>query len=182
LICARAVAEAAGFEQVVLIPSAQPPHKPGDRTLASALHRLTMCHIAVEQDPFFGVVDLELKRRGPSYTIDTVRELKANGWDEVSWLIGADMVAILPQWHEPLALLNEANLVVMARPGWTLDWQMLPPPYQRLRERVITAPLIEISGSAVRRRVAAGQSVRWMVDDRVEQYIASHKLYDGGRQ
>src|SRR5215204_3176269 len=84
LICARAAAEAAGFERVVLIPSALPPHKLDDTELASSTDRLAMCRLAVEGDPWFEVEDIELIRKGPSYTIDTARELRRRGWPDVS--------------------------------------------------------------------------------------------------
>ena len=177
LICARAVAERKGFDRVVLIPSALPPHKLQVAALAPPHDRLEMCRRAVAGESLFEVSDLELKRSGPSYTIDTVRELRSQGWDRVAWLIGADMVAILPKWHEPLQLMREAELVIMARPGWSFDWQALPEPFRRLQESVVEAPLIDISGTTVRSRVAAGQSVRYLVPDAVAEYIAAHGLY-----
>src|SRR4051794_18604351 len=117
LRCSRAVAETLGHERVMLIPSGRPPHKPGDTSLAGAEDRLAMCRLAAEQASDgrirFDVDDLEVRRTGPSYTIDTVRQLKSQGWPSVDWLIGADMVLNLPTWKEPLALLAEANLLVM---------------------------------------------------------------------
>src|SRR3954451_19497873 len=96
LRCSRAVAESLGDQRVMLIPSARPPHKPGDTTLASPEDRLAMCRLAAEavsdDDIRFEAADLELHRAGPSYTIDTVRHLKSQGWPSVDWLIGADML------------------------------------------------------------------------------------------
>jgi nicotinate-nucleotide adenylyltransferase len=177
LLCARAVAEARGFDRVVLVPSALPPHKLQASELASPQDRLAMCRLAVEGEALFEVSDLELTRSGPSYTIDTVRQLRRSGWDHVSWLIGADMVSILPQWHEPLRLLREAELVVMARPGWSLDWEALPEPYRALREQVVEAPLVDISATMIRRRVADGRSARYLTPDGVCDYIARRGLY-----
>jgi nicotinate-nucleotide adenylyltransferase len=131
----------------------------------------------VADDPFFEVEDLELRRTGPSYTIDTVRELRRRGWNRVAWLIGADMVAILPKWHEPLSLLREAELVIMARPGWAFDWQSLPEPFRGLRANVVEAPLVDISATAIRRRVAAGLSIRYLVPEPVAEYIVAQGLY-----
>jgi nicotinate-nucleotide adenylyltransferase len=178
LICARAVAEARGFDRVVLVPSALPPHKLRADQLAPPEHRLAMCRLAVEGDPFFDVSDLELTRTGPSYTIDTARELKRQGWDAVAWLVGADMVSILPKWHQPLDLLREVELVVMARPGWSFNWESLPEPYQRLRTQVVEAPLIDLSATTIRRRVAEGRSIRYLTPDAVCQYIAARHLYE----
>src|SRR5262245_25259949 len=83
LICSRAVAEARGFERVVLIPNSQPRLRPSQTDLVSAEHRLAMCRLAVQGSTTFEVDDLELRRDGPSYTFDTVRELKSRGWPEV---------------------------------------------------------------------------------------------------
>ena len=177
LLCARAVAEARGFDRVVLVPSALPPHKLHATELASPQHRLEMCRAAVAGDAAFEVSDIELAREGPSYTIDTARELRRRGSEQVAWLIGADMVPILPKWHRPMDLLREVELVVMARPGWTLDWDALPEPYRVLRGRVVEAPLVDISATMIRRRVAAGQSVRYLTPDAVGAYIETHGLY-----
>src|SRR5580700_8333935 len=89
LLCARAAAEALGIKKVVLIPTAVSPLKIQDKSTAPAADRL------------------EIRRSGPSYTIDTARELRKAGWKEVIWLIGADLLAGLPKWHEPDALLKE---------------------------------------------------------------------------
>lgn len=176
LICARAVAEARGFGQVVLLPSSQPPHKPGDTSLAPAVDRLAMCRLAVADDPLFAVDDLEIRRDGPSYTIDTVRLLRQRQ-ERVCWLIGADMAAILPQWRQSQELLEEVEFVLMARPGWAFDWGKLPEPYRKLRHHVVAAPLIEISATDIRRRIAAGLPIRYLVSPAVEQYIEQHGLY-----
>ena len=177
LIGARAVAEAAGFDQVILIPSALPPHKLGASAMAPAEHRLAMCRLAVEGDSMFEVDDLELTRKGPSYTIDTARHLRARGWQEVHWLIGADTVPLLPEWHEPDALLNEVSFVVMARPGHEIQWEKLPPALRTLRSNVVSAPLIDIRATELRRRVAAGQSIRYLTPPPVCDYIAARRLY-----
>src|SRR2546423_7761959 len=181
LICARAVAEARGFEKVVLVPTYQPPHKLLGPQIASPEDRLAMCRLAVQSSKRFEVDDLELRRGGPSFTIDTVRELKRGGEKEVNWLIGADMVQILPQWHEPEALLTETRFILMARPGWTMDWDRLPPPYRSLREQVVTTPLIDISATDVRSRVAAGRPIDYLLPEAVVRYIEQRKLYCGDR-
>jgi nicotinate-nucleotide adenylyltransferase len=178
LICARAVAEAKGFDHVLLIPNARSPLKPHDPDWVEPCHRLRMCELAVARDPLFTVDDIELNRPPPSYTIDTVRELKrTRGWKELSWLIGADMVEVLPRWHDPIALMCETNFVVMARPGWTFDWEKLPAEYRALRDHVVEAPLIEIGATEIRKRVREGKLVRYLTPDPVVDYIRENALF-----
>lgn len=178
LICARAAVEAGGFDRLALIPSAQPPHKPHSAYLAKAEHRLEMCRLAagVEADRF-EVLDLELGRSGPSYTLDSVRELKGLGWGEVHWLIGADMLQQLPTWHEADRLIEEAEFWVLARPGWELDWSILPTAYRKLERRVLPAPLVDIRATDIRQRVADRKSIEFLVPQAVAGYIALHGLY-----
>jgi nicotinate-nucleotide adenylyltransferase len=181
LICARAAAEAGRFDRVVLVPSAQPPHKKGDTSLALPSHRLAMCRAAINGDPFFQVDGLELKRSGPSYTIDTVRQLRAQAagpLDEIPWLIGADMTRSLPTWHDPHNLLAEATFVLMARPGWEIDWKTLPVPVQKLQSRVVAVPPIDISSTQLRDRLSRGLSIRYLTPDAVIEYIKHHRLYE----
>ena len=120
---------------------------------------------------------MELERSGPSYTIDTLRELRQRGWPEVNWLIGADQVAALPRWHEPTALLREANFLVMARPGWSFDWHSLPPEFRVLQNHVVEAPLIDISATDIRRRVRERQPIDHLVPPAVADYIRDRGIY-----
>ena len=177
LIVSRAAADAAGFDRVVLLPSAVPPHKLRQPDMADADDRLAMCRLAADATPGFDVDDLEMRRPGPSYTIDTARELKRRGWTSVNWLIGADQVPKLPAWREPEALLREVEFVVIARPGWSFDWESLPREYQFLRERVVQAPLVNISATDIRRRVAASEPIDDLVPPAVARYVERKGLY-----
>ena len=177
LICARHAAERLGCDQVVLIPSANPPHKPKSTDLAPADDRVRMCELAVAGQAGLTVDDLETKRTGPSYTIDTARLLARRGPGRVSWLIGADMLRSLPTWHQPDALLDEVAFVILARPGWSFDWETLPPKFRDLRNQVVEAPLIDISATDVRRRVQAGLPIDFLTPAPVVQYIRSTGLY-----
>jgi nicotinate-nucleotide adenylyltransferase len=137
-----------------------------------------MCQAVSRADPIFEVDSLELNRTGPSYTIDTVRELVRRGASRpVSWLIGADMLQILPKWHRPADLLREVHFVIARRPGSVIDWLSLPPEFRHLEANVVKAPLLQISATEIRRRVAEGRSIRYLVPPEVEQYIAEHRLY-----
>jgi nicotinate-nucleotide adenylyltransferase len=182
LRCAEAVAGQAGYDRVVLVPSARPPHKPDNPELAPPQDRLAMCRLAIDERggggaPTFEVSDIETRRSGPSYTIDTARELRETGEREVHWLIGADMLLYLPKWHRPLDLLREVHFVVMARPGWTIDWSALPPEFRRLKEHVVAAPVINISSTEVRRRVRQNLPIEDLVPLSVARYIDAHHLY-----
>jgi nicotinate-nucleotide adenylyltransferase len=176
--CAQAVARSCAYERVVLIPTGQPPHKPGATDIGPAQDRLAMCRLAVGNDPLFEVSDIETRRGGRSFTILTVRELLASGWPEpIHWLIGADMLLDLPNWREPAALLASVHFVIVARPGWTLDWNRLPPEFRHLQNNVVEAPLVDISASEIRRRVRAGESIEGMTPPVVVDYIRAHHLY-----
>lgn len=136
-----------------------------------------MCRLASKLDPLFDTSGIEISRGGPSFTIDTVRELKRLGWNRVQWLIGADMLLYLPKWHQPLELLREIDFLVMARPGWEMDWDRLPAEFRPLKANVVPAPLIDISSSDIRRRVAAGQSINYLTPPAVCEYIRERSLY-----
>src|SRR4051812_33780563 len=170
IACAAGVGKRLAFDQVVLIPSARPPHKPNAANLAAAADRIAMCRLAATDEEgknrytrdgravevAFAVDDIETRRTGPSFTIDTVRELKTRGWAEgprqtIHWLIGADMLNFLPQWHEPLALLDEVTFHVIARPGYNFRWADLPPAFQKLQANVGGGPLVEISATEIPR-------------------------------
>jgi nicotinate-nucleotide adenylyltransferase len=177
LLVSRAVAEQKNFDRVVLIPSAVPPHKQQAAEMAAANHRLAMCQLVARNDPLFEVDDLELRRHGPSFTLDTAHELKRRGWTEVHWLIGADMLQFLPQWHRPLDLLREITFWIAKRPGHEIDWPTLPPQYRRLQSQVVTGPEIELSATEIRHRASENKPLRYMVPPEVEEYLKAHRVY-----
>jgi len=185
LIVARAAAEELGFARVTLIPANNPPHKPP--ACAPAADRLAMLGLAVQGDGLFDVCDLELRRSGPSYTLDTLKALRRQlGEVSLHWLIGADMLADLPDWHRADEVLSLVRIVVAARPAERgtvddvlagLSGRLGEQHIRRLREGILHMPLIDISSSDIRRRVAAGQSVRYLVPEGVARYVADHGLY-----
>ena len=184
--CARYVAEKRGFERVLLIPNAQPPHKPDATEIAPAQDRLAMCRLAAEFANQSGTAvrfdadDIEMRRGGPSYTLETARELKQRGIDPIHWLIGGDMLMYLPKWHQPRQLLREVEFVIMQRPGTEIDWDMLPEEFRILRSHVVQAPLIDISATQIRQRVARDESIDDLTVPPVARYIAEHQLYRAG--
>jgi nicotinate-nucleotide adenylyltransferase len=177
LLCARAAAEAAEAQTVVLIPTGLAPHKLEQIDVASCENRLAMCRLAVQGLGGFEIDPRETSRPGPSFTIQTVRQLKEEGWDQVVWLIGGDLLHALPTWHQPAALMQEARLLIMARPGWTFDWDSLPPTFGALRQQVVQVPQIDISATAIRQRVRSGLPIDFLTPPAVCRFILDRKLY-----
>jgi len=173
LILAELVAEAEGLAEVLFVPAGRPPHKEG-QTTAGAEDRLQMVELAVAGNPRFAVSTIELSTREPSFTIDTVRRLKAAGAERVALILGSDSLVELGTWREPEALVEECELLVVARPGADLDQA---PAAFRSRARVVPAPRMDIASRTIRARVARGQSIRYWVPEAVREYIAGHGLY-----
>ncbi len=171
------------FSKVLFMPSAQPPHK-SPAELAPAHHRLAMLEAAVEGDLHFGVSDMEIRRGGVTYTIDTVRALSAEHPEaEICFIIGADSLVELHLWKEITELLKLCRIVTIARPGIDLAALKrlnlkLPAPWpERLLADVRTGHLIDISSTDIRYRVAEGMCIRYLVSPAVDMYITEHSLY-----
>ena len=186
LIIAHAVAKRRGFKRVTLMPAASPPHKPP--TSALAADRLAMLRLAIEGDDLFEVCEIELQRTGQSYTIDTIEALRArHGKDaEIHWIIGADMLADLPKWRRAADVVAAARIVVAARAPWQQRLEETFREFERhfdaeqirgLRDGVVDTPLVDISSTEIRRRVAAGQSIGGLAPAAVCDYIQREGLY-----
>jgi nicotinate-nucleotide adenylyltransferase len=179
LVCAQEAYGELTLDRVLLIPTRIPPHKsveyePGPE------HRLELCRLAVAGDERFAVSDMELQRDGPSYTVDTLRMLNTQApQDELVLILGGDIAAGLTEWHEPERVLELATVAIAERRGTTRD--AVDETLGRLRggdqARFFAMPRIGISSTMVRRRVAAGQPIRYFVPDQVEGYIKRHGLY-----
>jgi nicotinate-nucleotide adenylyltransferase len=168
LIVARALREALGLDAVLLVPAAVQPLKRG-RHGAAPEHRARMVELAVEGEPGLVADRIEIERGGPSYTVDTLRALRARA-PETGWtlLVGSDAAAELPRWREATALPSLAEVILFARPGVPV-----PP----LGYRVVPVPQLDLSATDIRARVRAGRSIRYLLPDRVAEYIALHRLY-----
>ncbi|HET7321709.1 MAG TPA: nicotinate-nucleotide adenylyltransferase, partial [Longimicrobiaceae bacterium] len=163
LIAASEACAALDLERIVFIPSAQPPHKRG-RVEASAEQRLRMVRAAVADDPRFAVDDLELRRPGASYTVDTLRELKARDpGAELFFLIGADQLRELSTWHQPEEVLRLAHLVGFARSGDEVE------PQEGVE--VIHVTRLDLSSTDLRRRVRQREPIRYLVPEGVREII-----------
>jgi nicotinate-nucleotide adenylyltransferase len=179
LAIAEEAREVLGLERVLLVPAASPPHKP-DRPVASVRHRLAMAQLAIAGNPAFSVSLTEVERGGTSYTVDTLEALAGEGITEPWFILSAEALAGFPSWRRPDRILELCRLAVVPRSGHeTPDaaWVREHLPGREARLRFLPGPLLPISGSVVRRRAAAGRSVRYLVPDPVARYIADHALY-----
>lgn len=170
LIVARSAREQLGLAELRFVPAREQPFKRG-RHEASAADRAEMLRLATAGEEGFRVDPIELDRPGPSYTVDTLRQLTAREPAErFILLIGADAARDLPQWREAEAIPALAEVVVLGREG--AEGTDRP-----AGSRPIPVPVIEVSATEVRRRVAAGRSIRYLVPEVVAEYIAAHGLY-----
>jgi nicotinate-nucleotide adenylyltransferase len=171
------------LDRVLFVPAAQPPHKPG-RPIASPTDRLVMTRLAIADEPSFELSPLEMERTGPSYTIDSVEELQRVYPDASLFLImAADSLSQIDTWREPDRLLSLIEWVVGPRPGSP------GPRPEALRERfgpaserihLLNGPSLDVSSSEIRRRVATGHAIRYLVPRAVHDFIVDRGLYRGG--
>lgn len=192
LAAARAAADALALDQVRFVPSARPPHRP-DLPQVSERDRHEMVALALAGHPSWEISDLELRRDGPSYTIETLQTLHAEGLAaaQIFFIIGADAFAEIATWHRYPAVLDAAHFVVITRPGISLDTLRARVP-ERVSQAMrsaedadLTRPAIilvqadtpAVSSTEVRRRLQAGESISECVPEAVDAYIKERKLY-----
>lgn len=185
LIIARSIAEALDVNEVVLLPTHSPPHKDA-RGLAQTEYRMEMVRLAVEGDPLFSVSDHDATCEGPSYTVKTIKHFRQNLPEETEllWIIGADSLLELHTWFQVATLVTSCRIVTAHRPGsplaelTTLEEMVGTEATRKLRSDVIDTPHIDISSTHIRKRVAQGQSIRYLVPTTVAEYINQHRLYN----
>jgi nicotinate-nucleotide adenylyltransferase len=179
LILAETCREACGLDRVRFVVAGEPPHKPGKRTGVD--DRLEMARIAVAGNPAFEVSEIEAKRPGPHYSVETLEAIsRERPEDELFFLIGADSLVDLPQWRQPARICAMASLVVANRPGVPRPdpdalASALGPDARPIVD--VTIPPIGIASHELRRLVAEGRSIRYRVPRGVEVYIAENGLY-----
>ena len=167
--------EALDLDRVLFVPAARPPHKRGKR-MSPAGDRLAMTRLAVRGNRAFAVSAIEVRRTGPSYTVDTLRALARAHPGAAFWLLmGEDSLREFHTWHAPEAILELARLAVAARPG--VRASRGPARFPRGRVVWLRNPELPISSSEIRRRARAGRSVRYWVPDAVARYLAAHRIY-----
>lgn len=187
LLVAESCREAARLDRVDFLPAAVPPHKQS-RGLAAAEHRLAMLELAIGGNPGFGVRDDELARGGVSWTVDTLAAIAAaRPADDIHLILGPDALADLPTWRDPARILALATLVAVEREGLddvaavvadpALATLLGPERARRVIDTCVRCPLVGIRSTELRRRVAAGRSIRYLTPAAVERYIAAQGLY-----
>lgn len=182
LILAEQCRAQALLDQVWFMPAAHPPHKSGPG-LTRFEQRCEMLELATAGHPSFRVVRLEKELPAPNYTSQTLVELnRLHPHDQFELLMGSDGLPDLPGWHEPRQVIARAGLIVVPRPGvmlWTGERlaTALALDVDAVRLRFVACPLIEISSRELRRSIADGMSIRYMVPRAVEEYIRDRKLF-----
>ena len=177
LIVAEAAREQACLDAVWWIPAYRPPHKL-DKHLAGSVHRLALTQLATADHPAFEVLDLELRREGISFTVDTVAALQAD-YPEVDFrlIIGGDSLAGFMMWHRPDELVRRASLLVYPRPGYTPANVDVPAGLPAERVTWIEAPMVGVSSTRIRALRRESRSVRYLVPEPVRAYLERHALY-----
>jgi nicotinate-nucleotide adenylyltransferase len=181
LVCAQEAHAQLVLDRVVLMPAGIPPHKevaadPG------AEARFELCQRSIEGDERFAVSRLELDRPGRSYTVDTLKALHdERPQDDLTFIVGGDMARSLPSWREPASVLSLATLAVAERAGAAREdiRDELRVLGAAADERVVffDMPRLDVSSSSVRKRVASGQPLRWLVPDAVAAAIEQNGWY-----
>ena len=181
LVIAEAAREQLALSEVIFIPAAQPPHKAG-REVAPAEHRLHLVQLATESNPFFRVLDVEMKREGPSYSYDTLRALVETHGESTDFyfIVGGDEMNTILTWHRISELFALCRFAAARRQGAPLS---LLEVRERLGEEVLArihsvqAPELEIASTYIRRRLREGRAIRYLVPEKVEAYICKEGLY-----
>jgi nicotinate-nucleotide adenylyltransferase len=180
LIVAEGARDVLSLQRVVFVPAGQPPHKRSTR-ISPAAHRLAMVRLAIAGNAYFATSRVDIDRRGPSYTVDTIRLLH-EAWGpevEVYFLIGGDSLVELPTWYQPQRLLEICQVVAVPRPGYEPDLDAVNDRIPGVSERIqiLDLPLVDLSATEIRDRVRDRRSIRYLVPASVERYIHRHRLY-----
>jgi nicotinate-nucleotide adenylyltransferase len=177
--CAHLAAAAAArhdlsLDEVWFVPAGVPPHK-RRKSMTPSRIRLALLRSALRGLEGFRALALEIRRPGPSYTVDTLERLRDRYPDTDWWLVvGTDMLADLPSWRRPGRVLDLAGIAAVPRPGFAARW---PRGLPRGRFHVVDAPALDLSSSDLRARVARGASIRFLVPAAVERTVRRHRLY-----
>jgi nicotinate-nucleotide adenylyltransferase len=180
LILAQEAQEQLGLDEVLWVLTPFPPHKIGQK-ISALQDRIALVLLAIENNSHFSLSRVDIDRQPPHYAVDTVailREKHPN--DQFYYLMGADSLNDLPEWHEPEIFVSECDLIgVMVRHGEAIDTSQIEKiiPGTAVKLRILETPCVEISGNEIRKRVAIGRQVRYFLPDKIFHYITDHRLY-----
>lgn len=174
LVLAEQVREKFQLEKIIFIPSASPPHKTEEKP-SPADARFEMTKLALEGNPFFSVSDIELKREGLSYTVDTLRKLKELYKNsELYFLTGSDVLDEITMWRDPEEIYELAKIVIGVRPGF--DKFDLENHFAK-KSIIVNITGMDISSTQIREKVKSGETIKYLVPAKVEEYIKKKNLY-----
>jgi nicotinate-nucleotide adenylyltransferase len=175
LICAEQLREALELDLVLLVPTHSPPHKPVSEP-ADPEHRLAMVRLAIEGQEGLQASDVEIRRGGTSYTIDTIRDLRGEYGSETEfWLLmGQDSYHDISAWKQPAGIVAECFFGIARRPGYE---RHIGPPVPGIRSRFVDITAVDISSTDIRARISEARSIRFLVPGKVEEYIRSNRVY-----
>lgn len=179
LLLAECAREELGLERVVFMPAGRPWRK-ASREVSPAQHRVAMLRLAVADNDAFEVSTIEVEREGPTYTVETLAEMRRRDpGAALYFIVGEDALADLPNWREPQRILELATVAVAARTGEGPNLRQAEAMMPGLAGKAVwlRMPIIEISASGIRERVRLGLSIRYRVPAAVEAYIREHALY-----
>ena len=175
LVTAEAALHKFDLDIVYFVPSGNPPHK-RNRRVSPALDRLMLTILATVTNPKFIVSEIEIQRKGFSYTIDTVREFqKMHPEAEIFFITGADAIMEIVSWMDADKLIETCQFIGATRPGYNLNEKM--PEYLRRKVNLIEVPALSISSTDIRNRVKKGEPIHYLLPETVEMYIRKNRLY-----
>lgn len=176
LLIAQTICEEEKFDKIIFVLALKNPHKSNNNT-SSIDKRLKMLEIAVEGNPHFEISDVEIKRGGISYSIDTIKQIKKEQnlkRDELYFLIGSDILKTFYKWHEPLKILEECQVIVAIRPGFKPS---SVPSWILSKIQFANIPRFELSATQIRKRWKENKTIRYMVTQPVWEFINKNSLY-----
>ena len=179
LILSELIRDDTDLQEILWVTAGEPPHKQG-RQITAVEHRHRMVELAIQGNSIFKASRLDIDRPGPHYTVDTLRLIAAERPnDQLYLLIGADSLVDLPDWDRPELLNDYATILVMGRQGSQPDMNLLSDQHPQIYRQVVMAnlPLIDLSANIIRRRIAASQTVKYLIPSDVEAYIRENDLY-----
>ena len=176
LLIAQTICEAEEFDKIIFVPASKNPHK-AKHVTSSIERRLEMLESAVAENPHFEISDVEIKRGGISYSIDTIRYIKETQnlkKDDLYFLIGSDILKNFTKWNQPEAILDECHVIVAIRPGFNPS-QI--PNWILSQIQFANIPRFELSSTQIRKRWRENKTIRYMVTQPVWEFINKYSLY-----